>query len=76
MKWRTVAGRVAMKEGMAPVFCATERPWASVSTQAKSLASLDRVEKEVRTIALAASSTMEMRRDQITSRRTASKPGA
>ena len=46
---------------------------ASVSTQAKSLASLESVENEVRTIALAASSTTEMRRVQSTSRVMASK---
>ncbi len=57
---------------MLPVFCATERPRASVKTQAKSLASLDSVENEVRTIAFAASSTIEISRDQMTSSRTAS----
>ena len=54
------------------MFCARASPRASVSTQAKSLASLDSVEKEVRTMALAASSTTEMIRVQSTSSVTAS----
>ena len=72
-KWRTVAGSVPMNDGMLPVFWARAWPRASVSTQAKSLASLDSVENEVRTMALAASSTTEMRRVHRTSRVTASK---
>ena len=71
-KWRTVAGRVAMNDGMLPVFWASAPPRASVRMQAKSLASLDSVENEVRTMALAASSTIEMMRVQSTSRVTAS----
>src|SRR5262245_32763977 len=72
-KWRTVAGSVPMNDGMLPVFWARAWPRASVRTQAKSLASLDSVENEVRTIALAASSTTEIRRVHRTSRVTASK---
>jgi hypothetical protein len=74
-KWRTVAGKVAMKDGMLPVFWASAPPRASVRTQAKSFASLDSVENDVRTIAFAASSTTEMMRVQSTSRLTASKRG-
>ena len=40
-KWRTVAGSVPMKDGMLPEFWASALPRASVSTQAKSLASFD-----------------------------------
>ena len=61
-KCRTVAGNVPMKDGMLPVFCASECPVSSVSTQAKSLASFDRVENEVRMITFAASSTIEVMR--------------
>src|SRR5215472_7658409 len=67
-KCRTVAGRVPMKEGMLPEFWARAKPRASVRTQAKSLASFESVEKEVRTMALAASSTTEMMRVHSTSR--------
>src|ERR1041384_2851237 len=49
-----------MKDGMLPVFCASEFPASSVSTQAKSLASFDSVENAVRTITFAASSTIEV----------------
>ena len=66
-KWRTVAGSVPMKDGMLPLFWASAYPRASVSMQAKSLASLESVENEVRTIALAASSTTEMMRVHRTS---------
>src|SRR5215813_14172113 len=59
-KCRTVAGKVPMKEGMLPEFWASAKPRASVRTHAKSLASFESVEKEVRTMALAASSTTEM----------------
>ena len=62
-----------MNDGMLPVFWARAWPRASVSTQAKSLASLDSVENDVRTMALAASSTTEMRRVHRTSSVTASK---
>ena len=72
-KWRTVAGSVPMKDGMLPEFWASAKPRASVSTQAKSLASLESVEKDVRTMALAASSTTEMSRVQSTSSVMASK---
>src|SRR5262249_467443 len=71
-KWRTVAGRVAMNEGMLPVFWARAPPRASVSTQRKSLASFDSVENDVRTMALAASPTTEITRVHSTSRVTAS----
>ena len=37
-----------MNDGMLPLFCATECPFSSVKTQAKSLASFDRVENAVR----------------------------
>ena len=74
-KWRTVAGSVPMNDGMLPVFWASARPRASVSTQAKSLASLESVENEVRTMAFAASSTIEMSRVQSTSSVIASKRG-
>src|SRR2546427_3555993 len=73
-KWRTVAGRVPMNEGMLPVFCASEQPRASVSMQAKSFASFESVENDVRTIALAASSTTEMSRVQSPSSVIASNP--
>src|SRR5215469_13730156 len=66
-KCRTVAGKVPMKEGMLPEFWARAKPRASVRTQAKSLASFESVEKEVRTMALAASSTTEMMRVHSTS---------
>ena len=66
-KCRTVAGRVPMKDGMLPEFWASANPRASVSTHAKSLASLDSVENEVRTMAFAASSTTEMIRVHSTS---------
>src|SRR5262245_35739419 len=71
-KWRTVAGRVPMNDGMLPLFCASAPPRASVSMHAKSLASLDSVENDVRTMALAASSTTEMMRVHSTSSVTAS----
>ena len=61
-----------MNDGMLPEFCASAYPRASVSTQAKSFASFDSVEKDVRTIALAASSTIEMIRVHSTSSVTAS----
>jgi hypothetical protein len=61
-----------MNEGIEPLFWASAAPRASVSTQAKSLASLDSVENEVRTMALAASSTTEMMRVHSTSSVTAS----
>ncbi len=48
----TVAGRLPMKEGMLGVDWASERPCASVSTTAKSLASRTSVEKQVRTKAV------------------------
>ena len=73
-KWRTVAGSVPMKDGMLPEFCASAKPRASVSTQAKSLASFDSVENEVRTMAFAASSTTEMIRVHSTSSVIASNP--
>src|SRR5215468_6601059 len=66
-KCRTVAGRVPMKEGMLSEFWASANPRASVRTHAKSLASFESVEKEVRTMALAASSTTEMMRVHSTS---------
>ena len=52
---------------MLPEFWASANPRASVSTQAKSLASLESVENEVRTMAFAASSTTEMIRVHSTS---------
>jgi len=61
---RTLLGRVPMKPGVEPVFCARERACASVSTQAKSFASLESVGKEVRMMALAASSTAGISRVQ------------
>ena len=73
MKWRTVAGRQPMNDGMLPLFWANAAPPASVSTQAKSLASLESVENDVRTMALAASSTTEMMRVHRTSSVTASR---
>jgi len=72
MKCRTVAGRQPMNDGMLPLFWASAYPRASVSTQAKSFASLDSVENDVRTMALAASSTTEMMRVHRTSSVTAS----
>ena len=61
-----------MNDGIDPEFCAKEYPRASVSTQAKSFASFARVEKDVRTITLAASSTIEIIRVQIISSSTMS----
>ena len=66
---RTVRGRVPMKDGMLPLFSASARPAVSVTTTAKSFASVDSVEKDVRTISLAASSAMERTRVQNTSRK-------
>ena len=60
----TVSGRVPMNDGMLIVDWASDRPRSSVSTTAKSLASLTRVENEVRRKVAAASSTIEMRRAQ------------
>src|SRR3546814_7125147 len=54
---------------MLPAFSASSRPAVSVTTTAKSLASVERVEKEVRTISLAASLTTERTRVQNTSRK-------
>src|SRR5262249_14039378 len=71
-KWRTVAGRQPMNEGMLPEFWASANPRESVSTHAKSLASFESVENDVLTMALAASSTTEMRRVHSTSSVTAS----
>src|SRR4051812_38970339 len=56
-----------MNDGMLSVAWATERPAASVSTQAKSLLSRTTVENEVRTSAAAASSTIEISRVHRTS---------
>ena len=64
-----------MNEGMEPVFWASAPPRASVSMHAKSFASFESVENDVRTMAFAASSTIEIRRVQRTSRVTASKRG-
>ena len=58
---------------MLSVFCASDCPAASVSTQAKSLDSFTSVENDVRRSAFAASSTAEMVRRQRISRVTASK---
>ena len=69
----TVTGSVPMKEGMLSVFCASDWPAASVSTQAKSLDSLTSVENDVRRSALAASSTAEIVRRHRISSVTASK---
>ena len=69
----TVTGSVPMNEGMLSVFWASDCPAASVSTQAKSLNSLTRVENDVRLSALAASSTAEIVRRQRISSVTASK---
>ena len=69
----TVTGSVPMKEGMLSVFWASDWPAASVSTQAKSLDSLTRVENDVRRSALAASSTAEIVRRHRISSVTASK---
>ena len=44
----TVTGSVPMNEGMLSVFCASDCPAASVSTQAKSLDSFTSVENDVR----------------------------
>ena len=44
-----VRGTVPINEGMLSVACASERPRASVSTQAKSFDSRTMVENEVRT---------------------------
>ncbi len=62
-----VRGTVPMKDGMLSVAWAIEPPWASVSTQAKSLDSRTTVENEVRTSAAAASSTIEISRVHSTS---------
>jgi hypothetical protein len=64
-----VRGRVPMNDGMLPLFSASERPAVSVTTTAKSLASVDSVENEVRTISFAASSAIERTRVQNTSRK-------
>src|SRR5690348_16202830 len=61
------AGSVPMKDGMLLEDCARERPAASVSTTAKSLASRTRLEKEARTKVAAASSTALTRRVQMIS---------
>ena len=55
-------GTVPMKDGMLSVAWASDRPRASVSTQAKSFDSRTTVENDVRTSAAAASSTMEISR--------------
>jgi hypothetical protein len=68
----TVTGSVPMKEGMLSVFCASDWPAASVSTQAKSLDSLTSVENDVRLNAFAASSTAEIVRRHMISSVTAS----
>src|SRR5271155_574838 len=62
-----VRGTVPMKDGMLSVAWASEPPWGSVSTQAKSLDSRTTVENEVRTKAAAASSTIEISRVHSTS---------
>ena len=69
----TVTGSVPMNEGMLSVFCASDCPAASVSTQAKSLDSFTSVENDVRRSALAASSTAEIARRHRISSVTASK---
>ena len=69
----TVTGSVPMKEGMLSVFCASDCPAASVSTQAKSLDSFTSVENDVRLSAFAASSTAEIVRRHRISSVTASK---
>src|SRR5713101_1063591 len=61
-----------MNDGMLPLFCARAWPRASVRMHAKSLASFESVENDVRTMALAASSTMEIARVHSTSSVTAS----
>ena len=64
----TVTGSVPMNDGMLSVFCASDCPAASVSTQAKSLHSFTSVENDVRLSAFAASSTAEIvRRHRISS---------
>ena len=55
-------GTVPMNDGMLSVACASDRPFASVSTHAKSFDSRTTVENDVRTSAAAASSTIEMSR--------------
>src|SRR5687768_15385091 len=55
-------GTVPMNDGMLSVACASDRPCASVSTQAKSFDSRTTVENDVRTSAAAASSTIEISR--------------
>ncbi|MNN27570.1 hypothetical protein D3C81_1411090 [compost metagenome] len=69
MAARTVRGSVPMNEGMLPLFSASAHPAESVTTTAKSLASVERVEKEVRTMSLAASFTTARTRVQNTSRK-------
>ena len=61
-----------MNDGMLPLFCARAWPRASVRMHAKSFASFESVENDVRTIAFAASSTIEISRVQNTSSETAS----
>src|SRR3989304_1626833 len=57
-KCLTVAGSVPMNDGIDSTDCAIERPCASVSTTAKSLASRTSSENGVRTNPADASSTM------------------
>src|SRR5258706_11116067 len=57
-----VRGTVPMNDGMLSVACASDNPFSSVSTHAKSLDSRTTVENEVRTSAAAASSVIEMSR--------------
>jgi hypothetical protein len=56
-----------MKDGILLEGCAIDRPFLSVMTQAKSFDSRTTEEKEVRTKAAAASSTIEIKRRQINS---------
>jgi hypothetical protein len=57
-------GRMQEKEAMPPVFSLTLSPLRSISTVAKSLDSRTMVEKAVRSRPVAASSAMEISRDQ------------
>ena len=59
-----VFGRMQEKEAMPPVFSLIESPLRSISTVAKSFDSRTMVEKAVRNRPVAASSAMEIRRDQ------------
>ena len=63
-KARVVRGRMQEKLAMPPVFSLTLLPSASMSTVAKSLLSRTMVEKAVRSSAVAASSAIEISRDQ------------